>query len=323
MKNIRVGIVGLGTGRTAHLPRLLQTPGITVVGVTDVCEKKRKETAYLYDLKDYLNYRELCECEDIDVVFILTPPSSHLEISEAACENHKHIFCEKPMALNADEGETMVRKASKAGVVLMIGYMMRFSPEIVLLKDMLPLLGDEVKAETARTLSLPPRNATFHYDRRLGGGALFETGIHHLNLLRSFFGKARPVDVNMKMRGDVDVETSYSLKFANGVTTHSVISWADPVERNSIHVEGKKGYVKVLYPTPRVRERFVHFNLENILRQAGDLSICIRDSKDPFTREFEHLVDCILTDQQPLTPGSEAVEDLRLVSEIYSLGESK
>lgn len=321
-KKIKVGVVGLGAvAQVNHLPRLIETLGISVVGVTDACEKRTKEIAHLYDVKGYSDYKDLCECEDVDAVFILTPPSSHLDIFEIACENRKHVFCEKPMALNVDEGETMVRKASKAGVVLMVGYMMRFSPDIRLLKRMLPLLKGDLRAQTKYTRSLPPSKATFQYNRRLGGGALFEMGIHHLNLLRWFFGEASPLDVNMQMNGDVDVATTFSLTFVNGVTTHSEVSWISPIQQDLIYVEGKKGHVKVAFPQSRpAKERFVNFNLRNIFREAGDLSIGIRDSSDAYRREIDHFVDCILKDQQPLTSGSDAVEDLRLVSDIYSRG---
>jgi len=323
VKKIGVGVVGLGrAAQDIHLPRLLRTPEITLVGVTDVSEKRTKETAHRYNVKDYPDYVDLCEYKDIDAVFILTPPSAHYEVAEIACENRKHIFCEKPIAFNTEQGETMVKKASNAGIVLMVGYVMRFSPNMGLLKNMLPWLGSDLEAETACLLPLPPDKATFQYQRGLGGGALFEMGTHHVDLLRWFFGKGRPVDVDMKMREEVDVATSFSLRFDNGVTTRSEISWVSPVSQNSIHVQGKKGYVTTAFSV-RTTERLVRFNLRNIFREAGEISISIRDSRDVYAREIGHFVNCVLKHQQPLISGGEALEDLKLVSEIYSLWKLK
>lgn len=324
MKKIGVGVVGLGwAAQRIHLPRIQETPEMMLIGVTDVSVEGTKEIACLYNVKGFTNYIDLCECKDIDAVFILTPPSSHFEIAEIACENQKHIFCEKPIALNLDETEQMVKKARKANVTLMTGYMMRFSPNIRVLKEMLPLLGGNLKANTAYVLSLPPDKATFQYDRRLGGGALFDMGTHHVDLLRWFFGEAKPIDVDMKVEGDVDVLTRFQLRFNSGVTTLSEISWTSPVFENSIYIEGEKGYVQTNFSATKAIDTRVYFNLQNVFREAGELSLSIRDSKDPYQKEIDHFVTSVLTGQEPLTSGEEALNDLKLVSDIYSLWESK
>jgi predicted dehydrogenase len=249
LKKIKIGVIGLGfVAQNIHLPRILATPEFNLIGVSDQSTERVKNTAQSFNLEGYVDYVKLCERKDVDAVFILTPPHSHHEVAKIAAENKKHIFCEKPLAMNVDQAEQILAETEKAGVKLMVGYMMRFSNNILVLKRMLPLIGEKLNAETVFSTPLPEKRATFHYNKELGGGVLFEMGIHHVNLLKWFFGEGKPVDVKMKMKGDVDVLTIFSLTFQNGVVSQSEVTWANPFFRNAVFVRGENGNPPEIIP---------------------------------------------------------------------------
>lgn len=322
MKKVRIGVVGLGwAGQSIHIPKLMTTPEVSLVGVTDLLKTKTDRISSSYGIKSFSNYIKLCESSDIDAVFILTPPSERLKVSKIAFENGKDVFCEKPMALNLAEGKQMVEQANKSDVKLMIGYDMRYSPEIEYSRKMISLLGENIKTETFFLHWLPKEKATFQYSRNLGGGALFEMGTHHIDLLRWFFGEGKPFDIKMKMVDDVDVMTSFSLRFPQGVKTRSNISYISRRFENSLYIKGDRGYLKIDFHAEKVVERFIYFKLDNIMQSIGELAIRLLDSKDPFQREIDHFVDCVLNDKTPLTSGLEALKNLELINKIYSVSE--
>ncbi|MBA3354288.1 MAG: Gfo/Idh/MocA family oxidoreductase, partial [Blastocatellia bacterium] len=74
------------------------------------------------------DWQETVRRDDVDLVCITTPPSLHREMTMAAIENGKHVLCEKPMAMNADEAREMTDAAKKSGVLALIDHELRFQP---------------------------------------------------------------------------------------------------------------------------------------------------------------------------------------------------
>jgi predicted dehydrogenase len=93
------------------------------------------------------DWKEVIDREDIDIIDIATPTNLHKDIAIAAAKAGKHIFCEKPIALNAQEAKEMLDAVEKAGVVHMLGHNYRRVPAIALAKKMI----DE--GQTGRNIS--------------------------------------------------------------------------------------------------------------------------------------------------------------------------
>ena len=83
------------------------------------------------------DWRELVTRDDIDVVDINAPSDAHKEIAIAAAEAGKHMFCEKPLALNLADSSEMLDAAEKAGVKHMVGFNYRFAPAVQLAKKLI------------------------------------------------------------------------------------------------------------------------------------------------------------------------------------------
>ena len=112
---VRIGIIGCGGIATSkHLPALHKLSNIEMVAFCDLIRSRAESAAKNYgtpDAKVYENYKELLEDKTIDVVHVLTPNRSHSFISVDAMEAGKHVMCEKPMAINAEEAKKMVDAA--------------------------------------------------------------------------------------------------------------------------------------------------------------------------------------------------------------------
>src|SRR5690625_2077689 len=132
-KKLKVGIIGCGgIANGKHLPSLSKQKQVELVAFCDIVIDRAEKAAQQYGANDSLvveDYRDLLKDESIDVVHVLTPNSSHAEISIAALEAGKHVMCEKPMAKTSAEAKAMVEAAKRTGKKLTIGYDNRFRPD--------------------------------------------------------------------------------------------------------------------------------------------------------------------------------------------------
>ena len=125
------------------------------------------------------DWRELVERNDVDLVSVVTPPSTHIEITLAALEQRKAVLCEKPMALNADEAARMVEKARSAGVLALIDHELRFLNSRRTMRGMLQTgaIGSHVvdsfrwmlSTEVTRALGMLTTHITERPDKSSGG----------------------------------------------------------------------------------------------------------------------------------------------------------
>lgn len=126
-KTIGIGIVGAGFARTTQIPGFLKCDGARVVAITSRHREHAESVAKEFGIENVANdWRELIERDDIDLVSIVTPPATHMEITMAALERRKAVLCEKPMAMNADEAKRMTERAHEAGVLALIDHELRF-----------------------------------------------------------------------------------------------------------------------------------------------------------------------------------------------------
>src|SRR4026208_1928038 len=115
---VGIGIIGTGFARTTQIPGFRDCMGAKVVAIASR-NRARAEAAVEEVRIEHVadDWQELVRHPDVDLVSVVTPPSTHIEITLAALEERKAVLCEKPMALNAAEAARMVEKANAAGVL--------------------------------------------------------------------------------------------------------------------------------------------------------------------------------------------------------------
>jgi myo-inositol 2-dehydrogenase/D-chiro-inositol 1-dehydrogenase/scyllo-inositol 2-dehydrogenase (NAD+) len=134
------------------------------------------------------DYRKVLDNPKVDAVVIATPTSIHREIAEAAAAAGKHILCEKPMAMDSQECDTMIHSARKAGVVLQIGFMRRFDESFVVAKSRVDAgeIGAVVQVKTLTHGPSQPR--PWMFDLAKSNGPLAEVNSHDIDSVRWFSG---------------------------------------------------------------------------------------------------------------------------------------
>jgi predicted dehydrogenase len=200
---IRIGLIGAGLIGQAHslMLRLIADRtegGVGIDSIYDVAHvAAQKLTGKWPGAKTAPSVREVLDDPAIDAVFICTPTSSHREICVAAARAGKHIFCEKPLAMNAPEAAEMQTEIEHAGVHSQVGLVMRFMAVYTVMRALAndPSAGKILAVAMRDDQDFPIRGAHptgWRNDPSLtAGGTLVEHSVHAIDLFTWMFGPIR------------------------------------------------------------------------------------------------------------------------------------
>ena len=268
MKKWRVGIIGIGgIFKGSHIWEYLEDERLEVVALCDIIEERATEIRdkYFPNAAVYTDFRELLKDETIDSVDICTPNYLHSIIAVAAFEASKHVFCEKPDAINVEEVLKMNRAAEKAGKTLMIMRNNRFSPASQYAKKYIEsgAMGDIYcgRCGWQRRRGIPGKGGWFTTKAQSGGGPLIDLGVHMIDLAIWLMGSPKPVtvtgstyckfadsdtsdsvnsDFGDKVSGgtfDVEDLAMGTIRFDNGAQLQIEFSWASNIKQENRFVE--------------------------------------------------------------------------------------
>lgn len=184
MKIHKVGIIGYGGfGRfLEHSWKSLENVRIAAVSDT------RPPGDLPSQIKLYQNWKDLVHDEEIDIISIVTPPSSHAEIACDAMKEHKHVLIEKPLATTMEDARRILDTYRQTGVKATVNFMMRFNPIIEALGALTKkgVFGELRRADIenyAQDSSLDVEH--WFWKREISGGILIEHGVHFIDIISS------------------------------------------------------------------------------------------------------------------------------------------
>ncbi len=193
---LRVGLVGCGGIGRLRAAALASTPSLDLVAVNDVDDARAKEVASKYGAAKVGDWRALLDREDVQVVIVSTPPSLHARMSIAALQRGKHVLCEKPLARTPSECREIIGATSANGPLLATGFNYRFYPSILKAKQIVDsgLIGELDHVRSYAGYSAAEHSQAWLRDvEEVGGGALYDNGIHLIDLTRYFLGEVGAV----------------------------------------------------------------------------------------------------------------------------------
>jgi len=189
VKKLRVGVIGCGKIAETHLPYIRKAGG-EIVGLADVSLVQANELADRFAVQRiHRTARDLIDAEKPDVVHILTPPHTHAAVAVEALERGVHVLVEKPMAIDPDEAEAMVRSARASGALLTVDHNRLFDPVMLEARALADsgALGDIVAVESYQSGQASERGWLEH----LPGRGLGDLLPHPLYLQLAFLGPVR------------------------------------------------------------------------------------------------------------------------------------
>ena len=191
---IGIGIVGTGFARTTQIPGFRDCMGAKVVAIASRHPQRAEAVAKEFGIPNVCNdWQELVAHRDVDLVSIVTPPATHMEITLAALEHRKAVLCEKPMAMNAKETARMVEQAQAAGVLALIDHELRFLNSRRTMRAMLQngAIGQVRHCNyvfRSDYRGVVDRQWDWWSDAAMGGGTLGAIGSHAIDSFRWMLG---------------------------------------------------------------------------------------------------------------------------------------
>jgi glucose-fructose oxidoreductase len=323
-ERLGVALVGLGYYSTDLLaPSLQLTKKCYLAGIVTGTPAKAEKWKQQYNIPDkniynYENFDSIANNADIDVVYVVLPPSMHMEYSIRAAKAGKHVWCEKPMAVTEAECKKMIDACNGNKVKLSIGYRMHHEPntqQIMRYTKELPY-GKILKA-SASAGYFDPRTDHWKQKKAMGGGVMGDMGVYPLNAARYSTG-LEPISVTAVQsttRPEIYKEVAetmvFDLEFPGGVTAHCEASYGKGM--NDLMVTCKNGWYKL--------SPFQAYNGINGVTSDGKKLNAPIDNEQ--ATQMDNDAISIIENKPVLVPGEEGMRDIRIVEAILRSASQK
>ncbi len=323
-EKLGVALVGLGRYSRGRLaPGLQMTEHCELRGIVTGSPEKIPVWQEQYGIPDanVYNYDTLdaiANNDDIDVVYIVTPTGVHARDAIRAAEAGKHVWCEKPMAMDEAECQAVLDAATKNGVSLSIGYRLQHEPnnQTVIRNAQERPFGAITEVRTGAGYSGAHRDpSNWRRNASLGGGALYDMGVYPINAARYAMGQ-EPIAVRGRlwsertvMYNEVDEFAEFTLEFPNGVLAHGETAFGK--RTNYLDVACADGWY-------RLRPFQSYTGVEG---EASDGTVWPVDPGHQQARQMDDDALAILEGRPPRVPGSDGMADIRIVQAIRASSE--
>lgn len=301
---IGVGVVGTGRIGELHIQHLCQDiPDAEIVSICSLDIETAETLSKQFNISEATtNYRKLLTNPQIDAILVASSTDTHVEICQAAAKASKHIFCEKPIALDLEQIDETLAIVKEADVKFQVGFNRRFDKNFQRVRDVISS-GEIGEPHILRITSRDPAPPPIEY-AKVSGGMFLDMTIHDFDMARYLIddevievyavGAVR-VDPKIGEIGDIDTAV-ITLQFQNGVlatinnSRKAVYGYDQRVE-----VFGAKGMVTV---------ENLSTDTVTLTNNTGRLSanppyFFIERYKDAYLSELRTFVQCILDDKQP------------------------
>ncbi len=259
MDKIKVALIGSGFIAHYHARGLKAIPKVQIAAVVATKKENAQKFALEYDIENaFTEISKIVANDAIDAVVICTPNQFHAPFAIEFLKSGKHVFLEKPMAINAAEGRQIEKISEQYKRFVMVGHMWRFDADVNYVKETIASgkLGKIFKTKGYGIHENWGPTGWFAKKELAGGGALADMGVHAIDAIRYLLGDPKPVKVYARIAthfGDYDVDDTGIIVITWDNGTESIIEsgWWQPHTDGpeaGAGIFGTKGYAN-LFPT--------------------------------------------------------------------------
>ena len=350
MKTVKIGMIGAGGIANTHLKAYSKIPNVEIAAICDIDPARLEKTRKRFDLDPAHCYESveamLAAEKELDAADVCVWNVNHASCSIAALRAGLHVICEKPMAYNAAEAQMMKDEADKAGKLLMIGFVLRFSAENAVVRDLIDngTMGEIYYSKATYLRRHGNPGGWFGNKALSGGGPVIDLGVHVIDQTRYLMGSPKPVSVyavlshklgnrpelkngidwtaDNKAAHPCDVEDfgTALIRYDNGAVTLLETSYdfnGESVSKKELY--GTKAGIVLGGENPKLYTD-VNGYLADTEISLSRLKGGSADFDNIFFNELSHFVDCI-TNGTPCTATAEdGIWVMKILDAIYESG---
>ncbi len=272
---IGMGVVGCGGFGLYAMQHFAQIPGVKPVGMAGTHRPAAYAAAQRFGIPDIVEVEKMVEQEDVDIVYISTPPFLHYEQAMLALNAGKHVIVEKPLALTLEEADGMIEAARKRDVLLVADLMQRYNPLFGAIRRLVEskVLGEMLHGfleNYATDEGLPAEH--WFWDRSKSGGIFVEHGIHFFDLFEGWLGPGRVESAQRTLRPGTDIEEQVqcAIRYGGGVLVNFYHGFhqAGRMDRMQIRLLFERGDVNLFEWVP------TQVHIQAIADEKGTRDLC-------------------------------------------------
>tara|TARA_B110000014_G_scaffold264142_1_gene263620 strand:+ start:1296 stop:2255 length:960 start_codon:yes stop_codon:yes gene_type:complete len=301
---LKAAVVGTGSWGKHHL-RVLNDLGC-LDSFVEMNDERRKLYEKKYSIKGFSNIDDLVKDHHVDIVNICTPTITHFEIAKTTLSNGISTLVEKPLTYSSSQGEELVNLAHDNNAALTVGFVERFNPVIIDIKNNLQkqTYGDPLLIE-------------FQRENRWAGvtkdiGVILDSSVHDIDGARWLFNEepnvvfARTGNVlNPKASGFVGTDyedfATIVLGFKNGKTAIIIANWVTPYKVRRISVTCTDGNLSGDYMSQEIR-----------LDDGNSVTIPTRKHEEPLVNELTSFINAVKSNTSPVVTGIDGLNTIKI-----------
>ncbi len=321
-KKLGVALVGLGYYSTNLLaPALQLTKNCELKGIVTGSPDKIPKWQKKYKIKEkniynYQNFNGIANNPDIDVIYVVLPPSMHAEYTIRAAKAGKHVWCEKPMAPSVKECQSMIKACADNKVKLAIGYRCQHDPNIQSYINVgKQKLFGKVRMISSAAGYFDGRSEHWKQKKIMGGGAMGDMGVYALQGARLATGE-EPISVmaqssttRPKVYHEVDETMMFQLEFPSGALAACQTSFG--IQMNYLHINYERGWLKM-------KPHSSYTGNKGSMSNGSIINFPIENQQ---ARQMDEDADSIIKNKDLIVPGEEGLKDIHIVEAIYKSAE--
>jgi len=329
MKELQFAIVGTGSIAGHFIKSINEIEGCDIAALCSTSSERARTAEEKYGIRTFADLTRLLEEVSIDIICICTASGNHLEPALIGAKAGKHILCEKPLEINTERIDLMIKTCLEANVLLGCIFQNRYSPDFVRLQK--AVIGGLLGKLVAINAMIPWYRSNSYYGDSIwrgtlkgdGGGALINQGIHTVDLFQLIGGPVKEVFGKVQttthaIEGE-DLAMAI-ITFENGLIGHiqaSTSMWPGYPER--LEVYGEKG--SIILEGGNIK----HFNIQGVEGEDAGTSVgSASGSSDPMAishelhkRQIRDFATAVLSKGKPKVDGLEGRKSLAIIEAIY------
>ncbi|NOY07936.1 MAG: Gfo/Idh/MocA family oxidoreductase [Spirochaetes bacterium] len=323
MERVKWGVLGISGHFIKKVLLPMQKSDIVeLYGVASRNLKKAQITADKFGInKVYSGYGELLDDPEIEAVYLPLPNNLHVEWIKKAADHGKHILCEKPIALNAEEAEKAVKYAGDKHVRIMEAFMYRFHPQWKRALELVRVgeIGKVNFVQCTFTYNNPDRN-NIRNKPEMGGGSIYDIGCYAVSVARYIFDK-EPLRVVSLIERDMEFKTDSRvagiLDFKDAHSVFSVGTRTFPYQ--VVEIFGTGGIIKIRIPF----NTFPDVPAEVEVTTKVGMREILTEPEDQYQLEFEAFSRAVREDSDVPTAPVDAVNNLKVMDALFRSEKSR
>ncbi|MEM2098859.1 MAG: Gfo/Idh/MocA family oxidoreductase [Candidatus Bathyarchaeia archaeon] len=298
MKKLGVAVIGTGFWGKNHARIYKELPSTELVAICDVNPERAKSIATQFGVKAYTNSARMLKNENIDAVSVCTWSTNLAKEALKALNAGKHVLVEKPMATTVKQAEKLRAVAEEQGVLLSVGFLMRFIPGLQRIREAV------AKREIGVLVCISAKRVS-QWPERIGDvGVVKDTAIHDIDVVR-FVSGDEPIAVyaktgSMRHRKFEDY-AQVMLTFEDGKTAFIESNWLTPYKTRSLIVTGSDAIMRLDYIT---QELWIESEKQTLQPRL--------EWKEPLRLELQHFADCVSENKVPLVTAVDGIRALQI-----------